>query len=364
MIKQSTIDLVRSRAEILDVVGSRIPVKRAGSGHIACCPFHDEKTPSLHISPSKGMYKCFGCGKGGDALSFVMEYDKLPFNEAIEKLAAAHNIAVEYDKEGKEVPQEKKDRIAEMTGVLQYAAHKYAQHLATAPVDGTAMQYLTGRGISREVAMQWDLGWAPMDFKFLTTPLINNGKYEPGINAGLLSSKEGKTYDFLVNRITIPVRDVNGKVLCIAGRALPEEKETRQIAKYLNGRETELYKKSQVWYGLYEATRAKAIQQAGFAVVVEGYFDVISMHEAGHANTIAACGTAITDELAKVLKRHTSHVVLMQDADPAGIKSMLTAIDIFLSHGFKTEVLELPQGHDPDSYLLQARREQPERLVA
>jgi len=357
MIKQSTIDLVRSRADIAEVVGSRITIKRSGSGHMACCPFHDEKTPSLHVSPAKGMYKCFGCGKGGDALSFVMDYDRLPFNEAIEKLAGQLNIPIEYDKDTKELPQEKKDRMAEMAGVLRYAAEKYADHLAKAAADSPAMQYLTGRGITREVAMQWDLGWAPMDFKFLTSNLINLGKYDPAVNAAIITTKEGKSYDFLVNRVTIPVKDQNGRVITIAGRALPEEGEAKQIAKYLNGRETELYKKSQVWYGLYEANRARAIAGAGFAYVVEGYFDVIAMHEAELRNTIAPCGTAITEDQIKFLKRYCQHVVLMQDADKAGIKSMLTAIDMFLAAGFKTEIVELPSGQDPDEFLRAVIRE-------
>lgn len=352
MINQSTIDLVRSRADIREVVGAKLNLKRVGSGYTACCPFHEEKSPSFHVSPAKGMYKCFGCGKGGDAISFVMEHDRLPFNEAIERLAETLNIPIEYDKKEEATP-EKKERKAEMAAVLRYANEKYMAALAQAPLSGPAAQYLSQRGISLEVAQQWDLGWAPNDFKFLTTQLINIGRYQPANDCGLITTKEGKSWDFLVNRITIPVRDHNGNIITIAGRALPEEGNEKSIAKYLNGRESELYHKSRAWYGLYEAVRARAIQQAEVAYIVEGYFDVISMHEAGVQNTIAACGTAITEDHIQFLKRYTRHVCLMQDADKAGVASMLKAIDMFLAADFKIEVVELPNKQDPDEYIRQ-----------
>ena len=359
MITQATIEIIRSRADIVDTVERRIKIKRAGSGYTGLCPFHDEKSGSFHVSPAKGMYKCFGCGKGGDSISFVMEHDKLPFAEALERLAQDLNIPIEYDKTGKEEAPEKKERKAEMAAVLRYANEKYMASLAQAPDESTAITYLTQRGITRQVAQQWDLGWAPMDFKFLTSSLINMGRFQPGVDCGILSSKEGKSYDFLVNRITIPIRDHNGNIITIAGRQLPEVAGNNGTppaggtggAKYLNGRESELYSKSRTWYGLYEANRARAIKDMGYAYIVEGYFDVIGMHEAGLQNTIAACGTAITEDHVHFLKRYTEHVVIMQDGDAAGIKSMLKAIDLFLAAGFKVEVVELPHKQDPDEYI-------------
>lgn len=355
MITQSTIELIRSRADIVEVVGKRIKLKRSGSGHTGSCPFHDEKTGSFHVSPSKAMYKCFGCGKGGDAVSFVMEFDKLPFNEAMERLASELNIAIEYDKPGKEEAPEKKERKAEMAAVLRFANEKYMATLSAAPNDSAPLQYLSGRGISLQVAQHWDLGWAPMDFKFLTSSLINMGRHAPAVDCGIITSKEGKSYDFLINRITIPIRDHNGNIITIAGRALPEVAKdgaaNTDMAKYLNGRESELYQKSKIWYGLYEANRARAIKDMGYAYIVEGYFDVISMHEGGLQNTIAACGTAITEEHIAFLKRYTNHVVIMQDGDAAGVKSMLKAIDLFLAAGFKVEVVELPAKTDPDEFI-------------
>jgi DNA primase len=349
MIKQETIDLVRSRADIVDVIGSRLKLKRAGSSMMACCPFHGEKTPSFHVWQKSQQFKCFGCGESGDAISFLMKHEKLQFAEAIEQLAGQYNISIEYDEVQRQEAQEKKDKKAEMQQVLDFAWKHYHKGLMALPEDAAAKQYLMKRHIDNDMMHKWGLGYAPMDFKHLTTPLINMGKYEPAVDAGVVNTKDGKSYDFLVNRIVIPVHDVNGRLVTLAGREVPGS--GKETAKYLNGRESLLYSKSKVLYGLYQAVNSKAIDAAGFAYMVEGYFDVISLHEAEVQNALAPCGTAITMEQASFLKRYTSHIVLMQDADKAGVKSMLKAIDLFLSLDFKVEVVELPAKMDPDEYV-------------
>lgn len=350
MIKQDTIELVRSRTDIVDVIGKKLNLKRAGASMMACCPFHNEKTPSFHVFARSQSYKCFGCGEGGDAISFIMKHDRLAFSEAIEWLAAEYNIVIEYDEVAKQEAQERKDKKVEMQQVLDHAQKTYEKQLAQLPADAAARQYLDNRGITADVATRWGLGFAPHDFKFLTTPFINMGKYEPAVDAGVISTKDGKSYDFLVNRIVIPIHDVNGHLVTLAGRALPEPG-TREVAKYINGKESLLYSKSKTLFGLYQAVRSKAIKEMGYAYMVEGYFDCMSMHEAGIQNTIAPCGTAITHDQALYLRRYTTHVVLMQDGDKAGVKSMLKAIDLFLGLDFKVEVVTLPPKMDPDEYI-------------
>lgn len=354
MIKQETIDLVRSRVDILDVLGKRITLKRAGATMMACCPFHGEKTPSFHVWQKSQQYKCFGCGESGDAIGFLMKHDKLDFVEAIEHLAAEYNITIEYDEVQKQEAQERKDKKLEMQQVLDFACKQYHKGLIALPNDAAAKQYLQQRHIGEDIIQKWSLGFAPHDFKYLTSPLINMGKFEPAVDAGIINSKEGKSYDFLVNRIVIPVHDVNGRLVTLAGRALPEAG-SKEMAKYLNGRESLLYTKSKVLYGLYQAVNSKAIDAAGFAYMVEGYFDVISLHEAEVQNVVAPCGTAITQEQVAFLKRYTQHIVLMQDADKAGVKSMMKAIDLFLTMDFKVEVVELPGNMDPDEFVRHKR---------
>jgi len=343
MIAQTTIDQVRAvmdTREVLEKLG--VQFKK----DVACCPFHSEKTGSFRVWKKQNIYKCFGCGESGDGIAALMKLEKKTFTEAVEWLAGVYNVTVEYDKATKEETAEKKEARQEQFEVLQYAYKRFQDCLMNMPADAEVWQYLESRGYSRELAASWNLGFAPDDSKFLASDLINKGKFQPAVDAGLISSKEGRSWDFFRNRLMIPIHNSSGILCGFGGRLLGSAKDQ---PKYLNSPESLVYQKQQVWFGLDRAQ--KAIRQEGFVYVVEGYTDCMSLHNTGVLNTVAGCGTAITESHVRVLKRFTDHVVLCQDGDAAGYKSMLRTIDLFLLHDFKVEVVELPDGKDPDEYV-------------
>jgi len=353
MIKQSTIDEVRNRVDIYDVLQPYVKgLKKSGNGYTGLCPFHDEKTGSFHINTAKQIYKCFGCGKGGDAFGFIMDHEKKNFPEAIELLAAKLNIPVEYDQEQQQQSQEKKDEKELQLKTVAWAHRKYEELLTSLPDDAAAIEYMQGRGYSRERMKEWSLGFAPDDWKYLTSPLINQGKHEPGVSCGILYSQNGKTWDFYRKRIIIPIHDVNGLLIGLAGRIVPTAEEDKKQPKYLNPCESLVYTKRKTWYALNLAHRA--IKEAGFAYITEGYMDVQSMHDAGVCNTIASCGTEIDEMQVRLLKRYTEHACLMYDGDKPGIDKAMKQVNLFLKHGFKVSIIELPNGQDPDEWIRNA----------
>lgn len=349
MIKQNSIDELRNKADLTDIVNRYTVVKR----NDACCPIHEEKTPSFHIYISSQTFKCFGCGESGDVFKLVMKMEKLNFVEAAEWLARELNITLEYDQQSREEAQEVKDKRTEILAVVDYANKRYTTALQQLPADAAAITYLAGRGYDDERIKKWDLGFAPDDWKFITTPLINMGKFQPATECGLVYSGNGKNWDFYRNRITIPIHDQNGILVGIAGRLLPgndKEADKRQ-PKYLNPCESLVYNKKKIWYGLWQAQ--KEIKNCGFAYIVEGYFDVHSMQDHGMLNTVAACGTEVDDNQVKSLKRYTDHVVLSFDGDIPGEKKQMNLIDLFLKHHFKVNVIPFREGQDPDEYIKQ-----------
>lgn len=341
-LSDQTITEVKNRIDIAEVISHFISVKK----NAASCPFHDEKTASFHIHPAKNIFKCFGCGKGGDAISFVMEYEKKSYIEAIEWLASFYNVSVDYDSNYDPVKeQEAKDALTELRSVVKFAHNKYQEEINRHP---DAIDYLTGRNINAEKIAEWGLGFAPDDYRFITPALVNMGKLTDAVGAGISITKEGKNYDFYRNRIIIPIHDHRGELVGLAGRILPGN---YKQAKYFNPVESLIYKKPQIWYGLYQAITAKAFKDTNYVYVVEGYFDVIAMHEAGCFNTVAACGTEISDGQIKMLMRYAKHVVLLLDGDKAGTDKALKHVDNFLRLGCKVEVVELPDGKDPAEYI-------------
>lgn len=350
MIKQETIEEVRSKCDLVTVVGAYTKLKRSGSGYTGTCPFHSEKTPSFHVTPAKGIYKCFGCGKSGDVFSIVMELEKKNFFEAVEHLAAQLNIDVQHDQKAQNVTPEQRDAKKEQHALVQWAYGKYTELLLSLPPDADAMTYMQNRGYTKERMQLWGLGYAPDSWDFLKTTLINQGKFQPSVDCGLVYSAQGKSYDFYRNRIIIPIHDTNGFVIGLAGRKVPTgDAEKDKQYKYLNPCNSLIYNKSKVWYGLWQAK--KAIQERGFVYITEGYFDVQSMHDADVINTVASCGTEIDDEQIRILKRHTDHVVLCYDGDKAGIEKSMKQINRFLQQQFKVSVVELPEKMDPDEYV-------------
>lgn len=346
MIKQSSIDLVRDTADLTELMGRYTTVKNKQ----ACCPLHNERTPSLHIK-NNAFYKCFGCGKSGDAFTLVQEMERKTFYEAVEWIAAFYNISLEYDQQSQQEAEEVRDRRRDMLDVTRKAYGAYAKALLQLPNDAEALQYLAGRDITREEAIERGYGFAPADFKFITTPLINEGKYQPALDCGLISSREGKNNDFFYNRIIIPIHDQNGVVVGMAGRLVPtgDKERDKKYPKYLNPSESLIYSKKKLWYGLWRAQ--KAIKERGFAYISEGYFDVDGMHAAGIENTIGSCGTAIDILQAKFLKRYTDHVCICYDGDEPGIKKAMDNVDIFLQLDFKVSCIELPDKMDPDEFI-------------
>lgn len=351
MIKQSSIDELKGRIEIHEVIGQFVSLKKKGNGYEACCPFHNEKTPSFRVTPAKDMYKCFGCGKGGDAIRFVMEHERKTFYEAIEWLAEKYNLTLEQDQQAQQVSEEVKSKKQQMLELVAFAQNKYEDMLRSLPDDAAAMQYMRKRGYSRERMQSWSMGFAPDDWKFLTTPIINMGKHGPAVDCGLVYSKEGKNFDFLRNRITFPIHDHNGHLVGIAGRMLPtgDDAADKKQPKYINPCESLIYSKKKIWFGLWQAQ--KAIREREFVYVVEGYMDVQAMHDAGLENTVASSGTEIDEWQVKLLKRYTDHVVICYDGDEPGTAKAMKQINLFLKHNYKVSVVHLPEGKDPDEYI-------------
>ncbi len=350
MIKQSSIDEVRSKADIVEVVGAYTALKRSGSGYAGLCPFHTEKSPSFRVTPAKEIYKCFGCGKSGDVFRMVMEQERKTFNEAVEFLAAKYSITLEYDKQAAAEREEVVNSRKEQLGLMKWAYDKYQECFNALPPDSEAKQYLQQRGYSEERMQYWGFGFAPDGWDFVKTPIINMGKHQPAVDCGLIVSRDGKNYDFYRNRIIIPVHDVNGFVVTLAGRILPSgESGEHKVPKYLNGCESLAYNKKKVWYGLWHAHRA--IKEKELVYITEGYMDVQSMQDAGLVNTVASCGTEIDSDQVKMLKRYADHVVLAYDADKTGTEKAMKKINLFLQHDVKVSLVEFPDKMDPDEYV-------------
>lgn len=348
MISPTTISAVFAAADIIDIIGSSIQLKKKGANYEGICPFHDEKTPSFLVSQAKGIYKCFGCGAGGNAITFVKNHHKKTYPEAIEWLAARYNIAIEYD--NTQAPAaETLDTKKEMQALLKWCATKYEAALYT-PEGQPALQYLHSRGYTDEKIKMWGIGLAPLqDLKYITSPIINMGKLSTAAEMGIIKTTNGISRDFLINRITVPIHDANGALTGFAGRIYRAEDE--KYPKWINPPNSLIYQKSQQWYGLH--TARQAIHKQGFAYLVEGYPDTHSMQDNGLTNTIAPCGKEIADDQIKYISRFTRHICFIPNIDKneSGQKAVLKHIDRFLAAGFRTSVIHLPHSNDADEYI-------------
>lgn len=357
-IKDDSIQAVKDAIDISELIGSYIEVKKDK----ACCPFHNERTPSMSISKAKGIYKCFGCGASGDGVTFVMKYDQLDFFEAINKLAKRYNINLEYDKTIDPDTTEKQNKKAEVQSILRAAEDKYYKNVFNLIGNYSLTKALTPRSDNQEEVIKylysdrnltidsiikWKIGYAPDEWRFLTDILVDKGLFEPAREIGLVQNSKGKNFDTFRNRIIIPIHDHYGNIVGFGGRKLNDE--NKDNPKYINSADSFVYNKEKLLFGLHHAQRA--IKALGFAILTEGYFDVISMHQNGLENTIASCGTALTNLQAKLLRKYTSEVYIMYDGDEAGKKATLKAIDILLAHDFNVQVVELPGEDDPDSFI-------------
>lgn len=348
MILSSSIDDLRETLDIVEVIGKDVTLKKRGSTYMGECPFHNEKSPSFTVSPPKQIFKCFGCGVGGDAIAFVMKKENLEFIPAIRMLASRINFTLEETEDTTAV-KEAAAKKADLWKINEAAARHYQEQLLELPFDHWAVkELLDTRCYHPDTILEFGLGYAPDQWRFLSQIMTDKGLFYPGEELGLLKKNDSaQSYDVYRNRIIFPIHNEQGQVIGFGGRK-PSSDQDKSNPKYLNSKESPLYKKERVLFGLFQAK--KHIKEMGFAIVVEGYTDVISMHQAGAPNTVGVCGTAITEHHAKLLKRYTNNVILMGDGDAAGQSSNFKAVDILLKYSLKVEICPLPEKEDPDTF--------------
>ncbi|HHH89105.1 MAG TPA: DNA primase, partial [Aliiroseovarius sp.] len=356
-IPQSFIDDLLNRTDIVELIDSRVPLKKAGREYTACCPFHNEKTPSFTVSPDKQFYHCFGCGAHGTAVGFLMEYEHLDFPEAIEELA--RQAGLEVPREGGDADSRPRRQNTELYTLLAQADHFYQQQLRQHPQAARAVDYLKQRGLSGQTAAEFGIGFAPPGWDNLLRQLGNSPALQAQlVTSGMLIRKDdGKCYDRFRDRIMFPIRDARGRCIGFGGRILPDaaeaenaEKSGKKPAKYLNSPETPLFHKGRELYGLFEARRA--LRRISRLLVVEGYMDVVALAEAGIRYAVATLGTATTADHLQRLFRLCNEVVFCFDGDRAGREAAWRALENALpvmQDGRQIRFLFLPEGEDPDT---------------
>ncbi|MDR1415607.1 MAG: DNA primase [Odoribacteraceae bacterium] len=346
MIDQETVQRIFDAADILDVVSGFVNLKKRGANYVGLCPFHNEKTGSFNVSPARGIYKCFGCGKGGNAVNFIMEHEQLSYADALRYLAARYNIPVEEQALSEEQRRERGERES-MLLVTAYAAEFFSGQLhGTDEGRNVALEYLRVRGIAPAMIEKFGLGYCPEARDALTASAMARGyKAEYLVKTGVCVEPERGVLDRFRGRVMFPVRDIAGKVIAFGGRTMSSDK---KVAKYVNSPESEIYHKGRTLYGIYLAKRS--VVQQDRCILVEGYTDVISLHAKGVENVVASSGTSLTVEQIRLIRRLTSNVTIIYDGDAAGIKASLRGIDLVLEEGLNARVLLLPEGEDPDSF--------------
>ena len=346
MIPQETVNRILDLAQVEEVVGDFVTLKRAGATFKACCPFHNEKTPSFVVSPSKGIYKCFGCGKSGTAVGFVMEHESMTYVEALKYLAKKYNVeVVEKEETAEEIA--KKQRHESLMLVSEYAGKFFQDSLNTQEGQTIGYQYFRSRGLEDETIRKYGLGWAPINRSTFTNVAKEAGyKEEYLLDTGLCKKyDDGRVVDTFHDRVIFPIHSVSGRVIAFGGRTLKTDK---TIPKYVNSKETEIYVKSRSLYGIYFAKNE--ISRHDKCILVEGYLDVLSMHQLGIKNVVASSGTSLTIDQIRLIRKFTNNVTIIYDGDGAGIKAALRGIDLVLKEGMNVKIVLLPDGQDPDDF--------------
>ena len=346
MIPQETVNKILDSAQIVDVVGDFVTLKKRGANHIACCPFHNEKTPSFSVSASKGIYKCFGCGKSGTAVGFVMEHENMSYTEALKYLAKKYHIeVVEKEETAEEIAQ--RQRHESLMLVSEFAGKFFRESMDTLEGQNIAYQYFRSRGLEDATIRNYGLGWAPLSRKALSEAARAAGyKEEFLIETGLsIKYDDGRLVDRFYDRVIFPIHSVSGRVIAFGGRTLKTDK---SVAKYVNSPETEIYVKSRSLYGIYFAKNE--ISRQDRCILVEGYLDVLSMHQLGIKNVVASSGTSLTVEQVRLIKKFTNNITIIYDGDGAGIKAALRGIGLVLKEGMNVKIVLLPDGQDPDDF--------------
>ncbi|MDB6035536.1 MAG: primase [Verrucomicrobiales bacterium] len=359
LISDSTKEQIRAASDIVDVIGSYLPLKRAGANFVTLCPFHKEKSPSFNVNPHRQIFRCFGCHKGGDVFTFVQDYENIPFFDALRRLADRANIPIEYDKNpGQQEIRHLKESLLE---IHEQVAQRWQIALTSDPGGQIARDYLTKRGVNDDAIKLFRIGYAPEAWD----DTVNWGKskgYDPALleQAGLVLRKEetGRFYDRFRGRLMFPICDEQGRVVAFSGRVLSGDEKT---AKYVNSPETPIFTKGKIFYGLDKSKRA--ILDAGSAVICEGQLDLIACYMADVKNMVAPQGTAFTSEHARILKRYVNETVLCFDSDNAGQNAAVRVLDSLLAYGLAVKVAVVPAPHDPDSFIKEHGGEAFQQLI-
>ncbi len=359
MIKPDTIQNILDAVRIEEVINDFVPLKRRGVNFIGLCPFHNEKTPSFTVSPSKGIFKCFGCGKSGNAVGFVMEHEHYSYPEALKYLANKYGIEVEEEEMTPEMKEQfdERERMFLLNGFIS----EHFQHNLFETEDGKAigLTYLKEREFLEATIKKFQLGYAANAWEEYSNYALQHGyKKDILVKTGLSIEKEGKLIDRFKGRVIFPIHNLTGKVIGFGGRILTSDKKT---AKYLNSPESEIYNKSKSLYGIYFAK--SAIAKADNCYLVEGYTDVISLHQAGIENVVASSGTSLTVEQIKLIKRFTRNITILYDGDTAGIKASFRGIDLILEQGLNVKIVLFPEGEDPDSFVRSHRKSEVDEFI-
>jgi DNA primase len=347
MIDQLTVDRIIAAADVVEVIKDFVSLKKRGVNFLGNCPFHNEKTPSFSVSPAKGIYKCFGCGKGGNAVNFVMEHEQMTYVEALKFLAKKYNIEVEEKELTPEEVKQRTERDSLMV-VTAWAQRHFTNNLYKhSEGKSIGLSYFRERGFREDIIDKFQLGYGLEQRDALTQAALREGyRQEYLIKTGLsIARNDGTAFDRFFGRVIFPIHSMSGRVIAFGGRIM---KADAKAAKYLNSPESDVYHKSSVLYGIFFAK--KAITQHDKCFLVEGYTDVISLHQAGIENVVASSGTALTPDQIRLIKRFTPNITVLFDGDPAGIKASLRGIDLILEEGLNVKVVLLPEGEDPDSY--------------
>lgn len=359
MITRETIDNIISAAKIEEVIGDFISLRRRGVNLLGLCPFHNEKTPSFTVSPVKGIYKCFGCGKAGNAVGFIMEHEHLTYPEALKYLAKKYQIEIEEEARTPEQIQEISEKESLIN--LNEFARKYFSESLFGTDDGKAVgqPYFRERDIREDIMLKFQLGFSPNPWNAFSEHALKEGyKKEFLLKTGLSLEKDGKLYDRFHSRVIFPIHSASGRVIGFGGRILTSDKNR---PKYVNSPESEIYNKSKTLYGIYFARNAIATKDNCY--LVEGYTDVISLHQAGIENVVASSGTSLTTDQVRMILRYTPNITILYDGDPAGIKASFRGIDMVLEQGMNVKIVLFPDNEDPDSFTRKNHPSEVEKFI-
>ena len=364
MIPQETIQKILDTARIEEVVADFVTLRKRGADWWGCCPFHNEKTPSFHVVPAKGIYYCFGCHKGGSAVGFVMDHEHMSYPDALRYLAKKYNIeVVEEEQSAEELAARQRNESLYL--VSDFAEGFFQEQLKSGEGKAVGLNYFHTRGLEDETISKYGLGWAPSDRHSFTDAAKAKGfKDEYLLETGLCAKYDDKPdlHDRFVERVTFPIHSVSGRIIGFGARTLKSKEEGKPYAKYVNSKESAIYVKNQSLYGIWFAKSEMAKKDKCF--LVEGYLDVLSMHQLGITNVVASSGTALTDGQIRLIGRFTKNVTIMYDGDEAGVKAALRGIDMFLRQGMNVKVVLIPDGDDPDSFARKHTLEEVEDFIA